>query len=222
MMFSADGLNPTEGRWVRSLKFKFEHDQIMGLWRFAVTSYLWKAHRDGLLQQSSLPEEFNDVILEKLNRPWIIHITRRMSKEHFLKYAGRYIRRLPICQKNILQVTEQEVVYMVKDTRTKTYVEARSTPAEFVAILSKHVLDRYQHSMRYFGLLAPRTKRLTSSAVFALLGQQPRPKPRRPRWADSVKKNFGFDPLIDEFGNRMHWVGRLRPADTKAKPAAAE
>src|ERR1035437_573161 len=57
----------------------------MELWRFAVTSYLWKAHRDGLLQQSSLPEEFNDVILEQVRPDWIIHITRRMSKEHFLK-----------------------------------------------------------------------------------------------------------------------------------------
>jgi hypothetical protein len=218
MMFSADGLNLAECRWVRSLKFDCK--EIMELWRFAVTSYLWKAHRDGLLQQSSLPEEFNDVILEQVRPDWIIHITRRMSKMHFLKYAGRYIRRLPISQKNILQVTEQEVVYMVKDTRTKTYVEARSTPAEFVAILSQHVLDRYQHSMRYFGLLAPRTKRLTSSAVFALLGQQPRPKPRRPRWAESIKKRFGNDPLMDEFGNRMHWVGRLQPVAIETKPPA--
>jgi hypothetical protein len=123
MMLSAGGLNPAECRWVRSLKF--DRKEIMELWRFAITSYLWKAHRDGLLQQSSLLEEFNDAILEQVRPDWIIHITRRMSKEHFLKYAGRYIRRLPICQKNILQVTEQEVVYMVKDTRTKAYVAER-------------------------------------------------------------------------------------------------
>jgi hypothetical protein len=67
------------------------------------------------------------------------------------------------------------VVYLAKDTRTKTLEETRCTPAEFVALLSPHVLDRYQHSMRYFGLLAPGTKRLTSAAVFALLGQHPRP-----------------------------------------------
>ena len=35
------------------------------------------------------------------------------------------------------------------------------------------VLDRYRHSMRYFGLLAPRTKRLTLGAVFAFLGLSP-------------------------------------------------
>ena len=94
---------------------------------------------------------------------------------HFLGYAGRYIRRLPIAQNHILKVTEYEVVYLAKDTRTKTLEETRCTPAEFVALLSPHVLDRYQHSMRYFGLLAQGTKRLTSAAVFALLGQHPRP-----------------------------------------------
>jgi hypothetical protein len=141
----------------------------MELWRVAVTSCLWKAHRDGLLEQTSLADEFNDVILEQVQREWNIHITRRMSKMHFLKYAGRYIRRLPISQKNILEVSEQEVVYRAKDTRRKTYVEVRSTLAEFVAILAQHILDRYKHSMRYFGLLAPRTKRITSAGVFALL-----------------------------------------------------
>jgi hypothetical protein len=194
---------------VKSLEF--DRGQIMDLWRFAVTSYLWKAHRDGLLRESSLPKDFNDLINRQVQRDWNIHITRIMSKMHFLAYAGRYIRRLPISQKRILEVTEQEVVYQIKDTRTKTLLETRSTPAEFVAILKQHVLDRYHHSMRYFGLLAPRTKRLTSAAVFALLGQWPRPKPPRQRWAASLKKHFGVDPLLDTFGQRMKWVGHKQP-----------
>jgi hypothetical protein len=45
IMVSSGGLKPAEARWVPSLEF--DHDQIMDLWRFAVTSYLWKAHRDG-------------------------------------------------------------------------------------------------------------------------------------------------------------------------------
>ena len=217
MMVSAGGLKPAEARWVEPLTF--DREQIMSRWRSAVTSYLWKAHRDGMLRQSSLPEEFNDLILAQVQRWWNIRISRQMSKKHFLGYAGRYIRRLPISQKRILQVTEEEVVYLSKDTRTKTLLEARCTPAEFVAMLSQHVLDRYQHSMRYFGLLAPRTKKQTSAAVFALLGQQPLPKPPRQRWAASLKKHFGVDPLIDEFGNRMHWVGHRQPVPVSTLPA---
>ena len=209
IMVSAGGLNPAEARWVQSLEF--DRQQMMELWRFAVCSYLWKAHRDGLLQPSSLPERFDDLILRQTQRWWNIHITRQMSKGHFLRYAGRYIRRLPISQRRILQVTEQEVVYQSKDTRTKTLVETRCTPAEFLALLSQHVLNRYQHSMRYFGLLAPRTKRQTSTVVFALLGQRQRPRPARQLWADSLKKDFGVDPLLDASGQRMRWVGHRQP-----------
>ena len=209
MMVSAGGLKQAEARWVKSLEF--DREEIMDLWRFAVTSYLWRAHRDGLLSESFLPEEFNDLILRQIKRTWNIHITQHMSKEHFLRYAGRYIRRLPISQKRILKVTAQEVVYLSKDTRTKTLVETRCTPTEFIAKLSQHVLERYQRSMRYFGLLAPRTKRQTSAAMFALLGQHKRPKPPRQRWADSLKEHFGVDPLIDASGNRMKWIGYRQP-----------
>jgi hypothetical protein len=209
MLASAGGLKTAEATWVRQLNF--DREEIMGLWRFAITSYLTKAHRDGLLESSLVPEGFDRMICKQARRRWNLHITPQMSKRHFLGYAGRYIRRLPISQKRILNVTSDEVVYLSKDTRTKTLVEARCTPDQFVAMLSQHVSDRYQHSMRYFGLLAPRTKRHTSAAVFALLCKQQRPKPPRQGWADSLKKHFGVDPLIDAFGNRMQWVGYRRP-----------
>jgi len=219
MMVSAGGLKPAQARWVEALEF--DRKQIMILWRFAVTSYLWKANRDGLLRESTPPEDFNELIHGEVQRDyWHVYITSRMPKRHFLGYAGRYSRRLPIAQNRILKVTEKEVVYLAKDTKTKTLQETRCTPAAFVALLSPHVLDRYQHSMRYFGLLAPRTKRLTSGAVFALLGQHPRPRPLRQPWADSLRQHFGVDPLIDESGNPMHWVGRRQPVPVRALPTA--
>jgi len=187
----------------------------MDLWRSAVCAYLFKAHCNGLLRPSYLPEEFNDLILRQTQRRWNIHITPQMSKGHFLRYAGRYIRRLPISQKRILQVTEQEVVYQVKDTRqskasrTTVLEEAHCTPVEFVAILSQHILNRYRHSMRYFGLLAPRSKRRASATVFALLKQPKCPRPVRLNWAQSRYRDFGINPLVDGVGRPMYWVGRL-------------
>jgi hypothetical protein len=212
-MVSAGGLNPAEARWVESLEF--DHDQIMTLWRFAVCSFLAKAHCDGDL--SSPPKGFNDLILRQTRRRWNIHISRRMSKQRFLGYAGRYIRRLPISQRRILHVTEEEVVYQYKDTqrskeaKTKVLLEARCTPAAFVAMLSQHVLDRYRHSMRYFGLQAPRAKRTTSAAVFPLLGQKQRSRPPRLNWRNSVLRDFHVDPLLDSHGQEMHWVRFLQP-----------
>ncbi len=210
IMTSAGGLNQSEGAWVPSIEF--DREQIMELWRFAVTSYLWKANRDGLLHPPSVPLEFNDLILAQIQRRWNIHITRQMTKQHFLGYAGRYIRRLPISQERILSVTFDQVVYQSKDARTKTVVESSCAPAEFVARLSQHVSDRYKHSMRYFGLLAPRIKRTTSAAVFLLLEQKPRSRPRRLSWRSSLLRDFQVDPLSDSRGRMMSWIRRLSPA----------
>lgn len=207
-MASAGGLKESEGTWVQSIQF--DREQIMELWRFAVTSYLWKANRDGLLHSSAMPAEFSDLILAQTQRPWNIHITRRMTKQHFLGYAGRYIRRLPISQKRILDVAPEKVVYQSKDTRTKTLLESSCAPAEFVALLSQHVPDRYQHSMRYFGLLAPRTKPTTSATVFLLLGQKQRTRPRRLSWRSSLLRDFQVDPLCDSQGQMMSWVRHIR------------
>jgi hypothetical protein len=99
-----------------------------------------------------LPEEFNELLLSQTQRWWNIHITRQMPKKHFLGYAGRYIRRLPIAQKRILKVTDEEVVYQYLKTRAKILEQASCTPAEFIELISQHVLDQYRHSMRCFGL----------------------------------------------------------------------
>ena len=184
----------------------------MSLWRLAVTMYLSKAHRRGLLNGGHLPDQFQSVIHHQAERRWNIYVSRAMSKRHFLGYAGRYIRRLPISQRRILKVSEMEVVYQSKDTRNKAIQETHSTPAEFVALIAEHVPDRYRHSMRYFGLLAPQLKRVTSGALFHCLGQHQRPRPPRLGWRQSLLRDFQVDPLRDNRGNTMQWVRRLKPS----------
>ena len=88
---------------------------------------------------------------------------------------------------------------------------ARYSIEEFVATLAEHVPDHYRHAIRYFGLLAPGSKRQTCAALFALLGQEKRPRPSRLSWENSLRKHFGVDPLVDSGGRSMHWIGRTVP-----------
>jgi hypothetical protein len=90
-------------------------------------------------------------------------------------------------------------------------VLTRYSVEEFVATLSEHVPDHYRHAIRYFGLLAPGSKHQTSAALFTLLGQEKRPRPSRLSWANSLRKHFGVDPLVDSGGRSMHWIGRTDP-----------
>ena len=98
-------------------------------------------------------------------------------------YVGRYIRRPPVAQHRLKRVTDQEVEYLAKDTKNHNQLKrVRHSNEGFIAILKDQVPDRGRHSMRYFGLLAPRSKASTWAAVFVLLGQKQRPHPRRVSW----------------------------------------
>jgi hypothetical protein len=209
IMVSAGGLHEAEGRWIAPLTL--EKDALMHMWRYALITYLREAIRSNMLRSDWSPEEFKRILTAQYERWWNIKLTGLMSKQHFLGYAGRYIRHPPIAQYRFVAVTNQEVQFLRKDLKLKRQVLTRYAIEEFVAVLGEHVPDRYRHGMRYFGLLAPRRKGRTSAALFALLGQEKRPRPPRLSWANSLRKHFGVDPLIDSRGRVMHWIARLSP-----------
>lgn len=206
ILVSAGGLQESEGRWIGSLQFG--KSALMHMWRYAVITYLREALKAKVLGSGRSCEELKTVLTMQYERWWNIDIDRFKSKWQFLRYAGRYIRRPPIAQHRFAKITDQEVQFWRKDLKQKRAVLTRYSTEEFVSALAEHVPDRYRHGIRYFGLLAPGTKRQTSAALFALLGQEKRPRPPRLGWAKSLRKLFQVDPLVDSRGERMHWVGR--------------
>ncbi len=208
ILVSAGGLKDFRDGWTD--RFYFDRKKLMHMWRFAVFTFLREAVRTGVLTSHLHPGNLRAVLAREY-RWWSTHVDYFQSKEHFLRYAGRYARRLPIAQHRFEEITETTVRFSVKDKRLRMRVSAEYSPADFVALLAEHVPDRYRHAIRYFGLLSPRSKGRTATAIFLLLGQQRRPRPRRLGWAYSVRRDFGVDPLIDSSGQQMRWVGRVRP-----------
>lgn len=208
VLVSAGGLQEVQACWI---PISFDKATLMAVWRFAVINYLWEAAQARVLESKLSPKEVKAVLEAQYRRQWIIHVARFKSKRQFLRYAGRYVRRPPVAQHRFLEINEREVVFLTKDLRQRRTVETRLFTQDFIAKLAQHIPDRYQHAIRYCGLLAPRSIRATSRAVFALIGQQKQPRPRRLSWASSLRLHFGIDPLIDSQGNRMRWVGRLEP-----------
>lgn len=105
---------------------------------------------------------------------------------------------------------------MTKDKKLDRTVTTAYTAREFIACLADQVPDRYRHNVRYFGLLAPRSIGKSYVVFLALLGQKRQPRPRRIRWAASIRWTFQWDPLLDSDGKRMYWVGRIAPVRSKA------
>ena len=65
----------------------------MKRWRFAPITYLREALKLGLLQSDLNPQAMRSVLTAQYERWWDADVQPRASKEHFNRYAGRYVRR---------------------------------------------------------------------------------------------------------------------------------
>ena len=214
-MVSAGGLRASANCWVASVFF--DRDRLMKYWRAAVVKLLQTAHHTGRLRCEMTFDQVEEMLNQQANRWWSIKIQSFRSSEHFLRYAGRYVRRPPIAQRRITYkrrityIGKHTVSFWTKDKKSGKRVGVQCTPEEFIDRWAQHIPGRYKHAVRHFGLFAPRAVTQTSAVIFGIIGQKQRPRPRRRRWAESLKMDFGRDPLLDRSGHRMRWVRRLTP-----------
>jgi len=208
-MVTAGGLHESLEVWVASILY--DSDSLMRSWQRAVIAILRAAARAGQLVTRIPVDRLEKLLLEQETRWWSIKIQSFEDKGHFLKYAGRYIRRPPIAEHHITLITDRTVAFWYKDKKLRRKVEVQCSLEEFVERWAQHIPERYKHSVRHFGLFAPRELHLTTNAVFAVLGQNRRPRPKPLSWAWLKKHTFGIEPLHDRVGNGMKWMRRLSP-----------
>jgi hypothetical protein len=213
ILVSAGGRQESTGRWIPRLRLN--KDALMRMWRNAVIDHLKRALKASVLKTHlSLPQVHRllATAYHSAKHPrWNIFIGEIESKFHFLRYAARYVRRPPIAMWRLKKVDGKEVTFVAKDTKAKKMSPTKRPLSVFVRMLAAHVPEGYQHAIRYFGLLAPRTKNKTYAGLFLLLGQKHQPRPVRLSWRDSLLKYFGVDPLLDGHGQEMRWVRREKP-----------
>lgn len=213
ILVSAGGLDKKENRWI---EFKnFNKYVLMYWWRFAVVQYFAEVLGAAVEDVGA----FDETLKQQGKRRWNIHIRRFSSKAHFLRYAGRYLRRPPIAERRIISVTDQHVEYWANDLRLKAWVRIKVSIEEFLTLLTKHVPDRYAHAVRYFGLASPAGKHQFSAGLFSILGQDQRSRPKRLSFEAMSVKYFDSNPLLDSHGYRMRWIGRQRPVSVSAAAA---
>jgi len=203
------GLHGSSDTWIS--RIYYEHNRLMGCWRKAVIALLRAALQAGQLRTKMTVDQVKELLTQKEKCWWSIKIQSLKSKEHFLRYAGRYVRRPPIAQRRITYIGEGIARFWAKDRKLRRRVYVQGSLEEFINRWAQHIPEHYQHAVRSFGLFAPRSLRHTSAAIFAILGQERRPRPKPRRWADSLKRDFGHDPLLDPAGKKMKWVRRLAP-----------
>ena len=208
-MVTGGGLNGSSDIWVS--RVYYDRDLLMKSWRKAVIALLRAALQTGQLRTELTVDQMEDLLTHLEKCWWSIKIQSFQDKGHFLRYAGRYVRRPPIAQRRITCIAERSITFWTKDKKLRRRIEVQCSLEEFIDRWSQHIPERYQHSVRSFGLFAPRALRQTSAAIFVILRQERKPCPKPRPWADSIKRDFGHDPLLDRKGKRMKWVRRLMP-----------
>lgn len=206
ILVSGGGLRTADGAWIP--RCQPDKKALMERWRYALITYLREALKQGLLRSQGTQKEMQRLLTTQYERWWNVDVQRRMSKDHFLKYAGRYARRPPLAQYRILTSANEEISFRTKDHKLKREIVTRYAPEDFINLLADHISDHYRHAIRHFGLLAPRLKGRTFGALFAQLGQTFRPRPQHLSWAKSIERSFGINPLLDSTGEPMKLIAR--------------
>lgn len=207
-MVTAGGWQASSCTWVHAVLYT--RGMLMPLWRSAVLGLLRAALRAGVLTTEMTSDEIEAMLVEQ-ERWWSVKVQQLDTTKHFLQYAGRYALRPPIAQRRISYIGDGIVQFKSKDKKLGQAVEVQCSTEEFIDRWSQHIPKRYQHAIRYFGLFAPRAVSQTFDAIFSAIGRKRQPKPKPPRWADSLKESSGHDPLLDPTGQRMNWAWRLAP-----------
>jgi hypothetical protein len=189
----------------------YAQNPLMESWRKAVIRILRIALEAGQLQTSLTSEQMQKLLTEQERRWWSVRIKSLNSIKHFVEYAGRYIRRPPIAAYRITYIGRRTVTFWYNDKKEHRRKYITCSQKEFIDRWVQHILQRYKHSVRNFGLFAPRSLGQTSAAIFALLGQKRMPRPKARPWAISRKEDFGVDPLVDRRGERMRFIRLLPP-----------
>jgi hypothetical protein len=218
ILVSAGGLRIGSQEWSSGLRF--DKAALMKRWRFALITYLREALRRGLLKSDLALQAMRTLLTAQYERWWNVDVQPCASKEHFIRYAGRYVRRPPLAQYRITEYSREKVCFRTKDHKLKKEVITEHAAPTFIDLLADHVPSHYKHGIRHFGLLSPRSRARTFGALFAQLGQTRRPKPRHLSWAKSIERDFGHNPRLDSSGEPMMLIARRAPTSVCEAPCA--
>ena len=129
-MVTGGGLTGSSDSWVAPVDH--DRDALMRAWRKAVIGLLRAALQAGQLRTNMTVNQMEAMLTQQEKRWWSINIQSFEDKEHFLRYAGRYVRRPPIAQRRITFIGERSVKFWFKDKRLHRKSEVQCSLEEFV------------------------------------------------------------------------------------------
>ena len=149
-----------------------------------------------LEHDEDLPPIPPDQLSALYQKEWVVYCKPPFHKpEHVLAYLGRYTHRIAISNSRIVATDTDRVTFRYRDPEKPD--KSRIThlhPLEFIRRFLTHVLPTRFVKIRYFGLLANRSRKTLLEQCRRLLGVLPPETPEEKTWQQLLIAKAGIDP----------------------------
>ncbi len=158
-------------------------------------------HYIGNRQQASR-RDLKDLLQYVKEQQWYINAESRLSDgEHTIAYVGRYSNRPAMAECRIVDFDGEKVTFWydekekleryTKRTRKETCLSIK----EFITRILRHIPDKGFRMIEWFGLYASSVWYKVKT-ILMKLGKYVVSKIKLLNYRESIKKYFGYDPLI--------------------------
>lgn len=203
--------------WIDRTEYLFPVERMKGLFRAQFLAGLLKLRGE---KQIRLPEEEKGNedqsawwrIIHSLPEKWVVNIKAPLGRSSYvLSYLGRYTHQIAISNKRMINITDNEVTFHVREGETCTL-----SVVEFMNRFLFHVLPHSFRKIRHYGLYAPsnvngrlqqareilsRTVKENDSNDLADLSEASLEESVNdgnddPKWVQQLQQLTGKDPLL--------------------------
>lgn len=165
----AGGLSFDNGHWVHTNKKDdfFIHFKVLSRkFRGKFLDLLKRAHNKGelnfkgKLSAISGKVQFENFTYALKQKEWVVNIQAPFGKpEKVLEYLSRYVFRIAITDRRILEVKDGKVRFSWKDYRTGLFREMKLETDEFIRRFLLHMLPKGFFKVRYYGIFSSRHRK---------------------------------------------------------------
>jgi len=185
VIIPAGGLSFDKQHWVMPSKQKhnsfFIHYQVLSKkFRGKFLDLLQKAHKKeqltfkgGMQNMIHGHGSFSSFVSHLIKLEWVVNIQKPFGKpEKVLEYLSRYVFRIAISNRRIIEVKNGKVLFSWKDYKTNSFKKMRLDIDEFIRRFLLHLLPKGFFKVRYFGIFASRNRKANTALAKTLLMQE--------------------------------------------------
>lgn len=117
--------------------------------------------------------KFSTLISLLYQKEWVVNIQAPFGKpEKILEYLSRYVFRIVITDRRIMEVKDGKVRFSWKDYRTNRFCEMKLDIDEFIRRFLLHVLPSGFFKVRYYGIFSSRYRKQNIETAKRILEQE--------------------------------------------------